>query len=83
MSLLDRTSTTAIGILDISGLENLETSKNSFEQLLINITNETLHQFFLEHMFQIEREEYYKEGVAYTAIHYTDNRETLDILIKV
>ncbi|XP_054579020.1 unconventional myosin-VIIb isoform X2 [Eptesicus fuscus] len=68
----------AIGLLDIFGFENFQ--NNSFEQLCINFANEHLQQFFVQHVFALEQEEYRSEGVAWDFVGYTDNRPTLDLL---
>ncbi|XP_015422968.1 PREDICTED: LOW QUALITY PROTEIN: unconventional myosin-VIIb [Myotis davidii] len=68
----------AIGLLDIFGFENFQ--NNSFEQLCINFANEHLQQFFVQHVFTQEQEEYHSEGVAWDFVGYTDNRPTLDLL---
>ncbi|KAI5099410.1 unconventional myosin-VIIa isoform X2 [Silurus meridionalis] len=69
---------TSIGLLDIFGFENFDV--NSFEQLCINYANEQLQQFFVEHIFKMEQEEYLKEGVTWKNIAFTDNQQTLDLL---
>uniref|UniRef100_A0A452TS52 Unconventional myosin-VIIb n=1 Tax=Ursus maritimus TaxID=29073 RepID=A0A452TS52_URSMA len=68
----------AIGLLDIFGFENFQ--NNSFEQLCINFANEHLQQFFVQHVFTMEQEEYLSENIAWDYIHYNDNRPTLDLL---
>ncbi|XP_060034081.1 unconventional myosin-VIIb [Erinaceus europaeus] len=68
----------AIGLLDIFGFENFQ--KNSFEQLCINLANEHLQQFFVQHVFTMEQEEYRSENITWDYIQYTDNRPTLDLL---
>ncbi|KAK3581706.1 hypothetical protein CHS0354_031106 [Potamilus streckersoni] len=67
-------------VLDISGFENLH--KNSFEQLLINITNEKLHQFFIEKIFLCEKDDYSKEGINFADIVFRDNMDVLNLLLQ-
>ncbi|XP_008576577.1 PREDICTED: unconventional myosin-VIIb, partial [Galeopterus variegatus] len=68
----------AIGLLDIFGFENFQ--NNSFEQFCINFANEHLQQFFVQHVFTMEQEEYHSEDIAWDYIHYTNNQPTLDLL---
>ena len=64
-----------IGILDIFGFETFEW--NSFEQMCINVANEQLQYFFIEHVFLMAEEEYKKEGVGSLGIEFNDNKPLL------
>ena len=69
-----------IGLLDAFGFELLET--NSFEQLLINATNEQLQQLFLQRVLLAEQALYEQEGIALqTKLEFRDNAPTLRVLL--
>ena len=65
----------------MAGFENFQS--NSFEQLCINMANEQLHNFFNQHIFQWEMQEYKKEGIEGKDIKFVDNTELLTMFTKV
>ena len=67
-------------MLDIFGFEIFQT--NSFEQLCINFTNESLHNLFIEHVFKLEQETYIREEVDWQFVEYEDNQHTIDLISK-
>eukprot|EP00040_Diaphanoeca_grandis_P024051 m.131735 g.131735 ORF g.131735 m.131735 type:complete len:1059 (-) comp29563_c0_seq1:99-3275(-) len=75
-----------MGVLDIFGFEDFERGKkkgqamNSVEQLCINLANEQLQFFFMEHIFGLELESYRQEGIDGSSIVYNSNQPTLDML---
>ncbi|KAJ8416841.1 hypothetical protein AAFF_G00327190 [Aldrovandia affinis] len=69
-----------VGILDIFGFENF--TKNSFEQLCINIANEQIQFYFNQHIFALEQIEYQSEGVDASLVEYEDNRPILDMFLQ-
>jgi myosin heavy subunit len=67
-----------IGLLDIFGFEDFE--KNSFEQLCINLANETLQNHYNNYIFTRDMEECKAEGIDVTAIVCPDNMPCLNMI---
>lgn len=67
-----------IALLDIFGFENFEV--NSFEQLCINLTNETLQGHYNHYIFTRDMEECRSEGIDITSITFPDNKPCIDMI---
>ena len=63
------------------GFENFKV--NSFEQLMINTTNEELQNAFYRNQIVYNQQAYQQEGLSYHQVNYKDNRKTVDLLLQV
>ncbi|KAJ3129889.1 Unconventional myosin-Ic [Nowakowskiella sp. JEL0407] len=74
----DGSKRTLIGVLDIYGFEIMQ--KNGYEQFVINYCNEKLQQLLIELTLKSEQEEYAREGIEWTEIHYFNNKIICDLI---
>uniref|UniRef100_A0A3Q1GTE7 Myosin IXb n=1 Tax=Acanthochromis polyacanthus TaxID=80966 RepID=A0A3Q1GTE7_9TELE len=68
----------SIGVLDMFGFENLQT--NSFEQLCINYSHETLQYYINQNIFKLEQNDYVSEGISWQNIDFTDNLSCIQLI---
>jgi myosin heavy subunit len=69
-----------IGLLDIFGFEDF--THNSFEQLCINLANETLQNHYNTYIFDKDMEECRKEGIDVTEVKCPDNMPCLQLITQ-
>ena len=67
-----------IGLLDIFGFEDFEI--NSFEQLCINLANETLQGHYNTYIFQKDLDECRAEGVDMSEVEFPDNTPCIELV---
>ncbi|CAD8045944.1 unnamed protein product [Paramecium primaurelia] len=75
--------TTYIGLLDIYGFEVFD-NFNGFEQMMINYSNERLHQLYIEYVFKEEKKIFLIEGLEkyVDSIKFEDNTQLIDMFDK-
>ncbi|MBA0845954.1 hypothetical protein Goarm_023299, partial [Gossypium armourianum] len=56
--------------------------RNSFEQFCINYANERLQQHFNRHLFKLEQEEYFQDGIDWAKVDFDDNQDCLNLFEK-
>lgn len=67
-----------IGLLDIFGFEMFEV--NSFEQLCINLTNESLQHHYNTYIFEKDLEECRAEGIDMSMVAFPDNSGCIQMI---
>ena len=68
-----------IGLLDIFGFEDFE--YNSFEQLCINLANESLQNHYNAYIFERDMDECRAEGIDVTQVEFPDNTPCLRMMV--
>ncbi|ORC88651.1 myosin heavy chain MYA2-related [Trypanosoma theileri] len=68
-----------IGLLDIFGFEDFK--KNSFEQLCINLTNESLQNHYNIYIFDKDMQECRAEGIDVTEVKCPDNLPCVRLIV--
>ncbi|KAG0272981.1 hypothetical protein BGZ95_011225 [Linnemannia exigua] len=79
-SLCDKTPANFIGVVDMFGFQQY--TVNGLDQFCVNYTNERLHQFFLNRVFEADQADFEFEGISATIprIHFFDNSACLQML---
>ncbi|CAD8157004.1 unnamed protein product [Paramecium pentaurelia] len=75
-------SKTSVGLLDIYGFEVFD--KNGFEQIMINYTNEKLHQLYIQYVFKEEEKIFIEEGLKdhLGQLEFQDNTSVIELIDK-
>eukprot|EP01061_Rhynchopus_euleeides_P020432 TRINITY_DN3322_c1_g1_i1.p1 TRINITY_DN3322_c1_g1~~TRINITY_DN3322_c1_g1_i1.p1 ORF type:complete len:1360 (+),score=526.71 TRINITY_DN3322_c1_g1_i1:117-4196(+) len=68
-----------IGLLDIFGFEDFETG-NYFEQLCINLANETIQGHYNKFIFEKDMDECRAEGIDVASVKFPDNTPCLHMI---
>eukprot|EP01060_Flectonema_neradi_P038377 TRINITY_DN801_c0_g2_i3.p1 TRINITY_DN801_c0_g2~~TRINITY_DN801_c0_g2_i3.p1 ORF type:complete len:1341 (+),score=283.95 TRINITY_DN801_c0_g2_i3:187-4023(+) len=68
-----------VGLLDIFGFEDFDTG-NYFEQLCINLANETIQGHYNQFIFQKDMDECRAEGIDVACIQFPDNTPCLHMI---
>ena len=69
-----------IGVLDIYGFESFE--KNSFEQFVINYSNEKLHQLFINLTLKSEQDMYASQEIEWEHVEFFNNLPICELIEK-
>ncbi|XP_041979804.1 neither inactivation nor afterpotential protein C isoform X2 [Aricia agestis] len=70
----------SVSLLDMFGFECYH--RNRLEQLIVNTTNEQIQFLYNQRMFAWEMQEEAEEGVRAAALHFYDNKKSVDQLMK-
>eukprot|EP00917_Polyrhabdina_sp_WS-2016_P002749 GHVP01005969.1.p1 GENE.GHVP01005969.1~~GHVP01005969.1.p1 ORF type:complete len:1291 (-),score=191.39 GHVP01005969.1:123-3995(-) len=71
----------SIGVLDIYGFENLRS--NGMEQLMINLANERLQEFFVQKIIVGESECLKNEGIKIPHVEVPEAKPVLDVIARI
>ncbi|KAG7311754.1 hypothetical protein JYU34_002814 [Plutella xylostella] len=69
----------SVSLLDMFGFECFH--RNRIEQLIVNTTNEQIQFLYNQRIFAWEMQEEAEEGIPVTALHFYDNKSSVDHLM--
>lgn len=79
VKLCHETPANFIGVVDMFGFQQFQT--NRLDQFCVNYSNERLHQFFLNQVFEASHSDFELEGItSIPRIHFFDNAACLQML---